>query len=417
MRDMLGREELITVQKALECLFRYAPFKKPCEINCAIENAYGMVVSRDIISPEDLPSFSRSTVDGFAVNAADTFGATEGVPAYVAIKGEISMGEQPNLVLGKNEVAKIATGGMLPKGADAVVMLEYTQQIDEKMIEVVKPVSPGEHVIEAGEDARKNERVVKSGHRLRAQDIGALAGLGITKVWVYEKPRVSIVSTGDEIVPADQPIRPGQVRDINSYTLAGLIMSAGGIPIKRGILADTYETIKDVVDISLRESDMILISGGSSVGVKDMTARVINETGRPGVLFHGVSLKPGKPTIGGVINDIPVFGLPGHPAAVMVCFDIFIRPVLKIQSGENEDLPDQRKRTLQARIAKNISSGGGREEHIGVILEERNGELWAVPLLGKSGLITTLTKADGTAMIPLRKLGVKEGDIVEVRLF
>jgi len=417
MKDMLGREELITVEKALQLLFHYSPFKRPREINCAIENAYGMVVSRDIISSEDLPSFSRSTVDGFAVNAADTFGATEGVPAYVTVKGEILMGEHTDLILGKNEVAQIATGGMLPKGADAVVMLEYTQKIDERMIEVVKPVSPGEHVIEAGEDARKNERVVKTGHRLRAQDIGALAGLGITKVWVYEKPRVSIVSTGDEIVPADQPIRPGQVRDINSYTLAGLIMSAGGIPIKRGILADTYGTIKDVVDISLRESDMILISGGSSVGVKDMTAKVINETGRPGVLFHGVSLKPGKPTIGGVINDIPVFGLPGHPAAVMVCFDIFIRPVLKIQSGENEDLPDQRKRTLQARIARNISSGGGREEHIGVTLEERNGELWAVPLLGKSGLITTLTKADGTAMIPLRKLGVKEGDMVEVRLF
>jgi molybdopterin molybdotransferase len=417
MRDMLGREELITTEKALELLFHYAPFRRPREIKLAIENAYGMVVSRDIISPEDLPSFSRSTVDGFAVNAADTFGATEGIPAYVTIKGEILMGEQPDFVLGKNEVAQIATGGMLPKGADAVVMLEYTQQIDEKMIEVVKPVSPGEHVIEAGEDARKNERIVKSGHRLRPQDIGALAGLGITKVWVYEKPRVSIVSTGDEIVPASQPIRPGQVRDINSYTLTGLIMSAGGIPIKRGILADTYETIKDVVDRSLRESDMILISGGSSVGVKDMTARVINETGRPGVLFHGVSLKPGKPTIGGVVNDIPVFGLPGHPAAVMVCFDIFIRPVLKILSGENEDLPGERKRTIQARIAKNISSGGGREEHIGVTLEERNGELWAVPLLGKSGLITTLTKADGTAMIPLRKLGVKEGEVVEVRLF
>ena len=277
-------------------------------------------------------------MDGFAVNAADTFGATEGVPAYVTIKGEILMGEQPDFVLGKNEVAQIATGGMLPKGADAVVMLEYTQRIDEKMIEVVKPVSPGEHVIEAGEDARKNELVVKSGHRLRPQDIGALAGLGITNVWVYEKPRVSILSTGDEIVPADQTDQARAGTGYQFLYAGGINHAAGGIPIKRGILADTYETIKDVVDMSLRESDMILISGGSSVGAKDMTARVINETGRPGVLFHGVSLKPGKPTIGGVINDIPVFGLPGHPAAVMVCFDIFIRPVLKIQSGENEDL-------------------------------------------------------------------------------
>ena len=293
-------------------------------------------------------------------------------------------------MLGKKEVAQIATGGMLPKGADAVVMLEYTQQIDEKMIEVVKPVSPGEHVIEAGEDARKNERVVKTGHRLRPQDIGALAGLGITKVWVYEKPRVSIVSTGDEIVPADQPIRPGQVRDINSYTLAGLIMSAGGIPIKRGILADTYETIKDVVDISLKESDMILISGGSSVGVKDMTARVINDTGRPGVLFHGVSLKPGKPTIGGVVNDIPVFGLPGHPAAVVVCFGLFIRPVLEILSGAAEDRFEKRKRSFRQGSQGIFHQVAGREEHIGVNARRKKRRDMGVPLLGKSGLITTL---------------------------
>lgn len=417
MKDMLGREELITVEKALEILSQYAPFKRPPEVNLPLEHAYDMVLSRDIVSPEDLPSFARSTVDGFAVNAADTFGATEGVPAYLTIKSEIMMGEQPDFVLRKGEIAKIATGGMLPEGADAVLMLEYTQQIDEKMIEVVKPVSPGEHVIQKGEDARKDERILTHGHRLRPQDVGALAGLGIIQVWGYEKPRVSILSTGDEIVAADKPVRPGQVRDINSYMLSGLILTAGGLPTHRGIFADTYETIKDVVGISLRESDMILISGGSSVGAKDMTARVINDMGSPGVLFHGVSLKPGKPIIGGVINDIPVFGLPGHPAAVRVCFDIFIRSLLRMQSGEEESRHDERKRTIQARIAKNISSSGGREEHIGVALEERNGEVWAVPLLGKSGLITTLTKADGTARIPLRKLGVKEGEMVEVRLF
>lgn len=417
MRDMLGREELISVEDALKLLFQHSPFKRAKENNLPIEESYGMIISRDIISPEDLPAFNRSTVDGFAVKSTDTFGATESLPSYLSIKAEILMGEEPEFKLKKGEVAKIATGGMLPEGTDSVVMFEHTQQVDDKMIEVVKPVAPGENVIKAGEDAKKDECVLKSGHRLRPQDIGALAGLGITDVWVYKKPRVSIISTGDEIVPADKPITPGQVRDINSYNLAGLILNAGGIPVKRGIFSDKYDIIRDIVEKSLKNSDMVLITGGSSVGTKDMTDRVINDMGKPGVLFHGVSLKPGKPLIGGIVTDIPVFGLPGHPAAVNVCFEIFVKPVLENLSGLNEDRLDKEKRTVMARIAKNISSSPGREEHIGVALEKRNGEIWAVPILGKSGLITTLIKADGTAVIPLRKLGVQEGEIVEVRLF
>lgn len=417
MRDMLGREELVTVEKALELLFRYAPFRRPAETHLPIEKSCGHIISRDIISPEDLPSFRRSTVDGFAVNSADTFGATEGLPSYLNIRGEILMGERPGFVLGKGEAAKIATGGMLPDGADAVVMFEHAQTAGEKMIEAVKPVSPGENVIQAGEDARKGESVLKSGHRLRPQDAGALAGLGITDVWVYEKLKVSIISTGDEIVPADEPVKPGQVRDINSYTLSGLISDAGGIAVRRGIFSDRYDMIKEVTENCLKNSDMILITGGSSVGAKDMTSRVMNDMGSPGVLFHGVSLKPGKPMIGGVIGGIPVFGLPGHPAAVNVCFEVFIMPVLKVQSGLTEERFEKEKTIILARITKNVSSSPGREEHVGVSLEKRDGEMWAVPLLGKSGLITTLTRADGTIVIPLRKLGVHEGEVVEVRLF
>lgn len=414
---MLGREELVTVEEALKLLLSYAPYKRPPENNFPVEKAYRMIISRDIGSPEDLPSFNRSTVDGYAVNSSDTFGATESLPSYLNIRAEILMGEKPEFTLKKGNVAKIATGGMLPEGADAVVMFEHTQCIDKNMIEVVKPVSPGENVIQAGEDATKGEIVLKAGHRLRPQDLGALAGLGITDVWVYEKPKVAIISTGDEIVPADKPVNLGQVRDINSYTLSALITDSGGIPIKKGIFSDQYGIIKDIVESSLKDSEMVLISGGSSVGTKDVTAKVINDIGKPGVLFHGVSLKPGKPTIGGVVENIPVFGLPGHPVAVHVCFELFIRPVLKILSGSDQFAFDSKKRIIKARIAKNISSSPGREEHIGVIIEEREGEFWAIPLLGKSGLITTLTKADGTAVIPLRKFGVHEGDFVDVRLF
>src|SRR4030043_1505279 len=417
MRDMLGREELISVEDALKLLFQHSPFKRAKENNLPIEESYGMIISRDIVSPEDLPAFSRSTVDGFAVNSADTFGATDSLSSYLVIKDEILMGEKPDFELKKGEAARIATGGMLPEGADSVVMLEHTQQVDEKMIEVVKPIAPGENVIQAGEDAKKGEIVLKTGHRLRPQDIGALAGLGITDVRVYEKPRVSIISTGADTGPANKPIKPGQVRDINSYTLSGLILNAGGIPVKKGIFSDAYEIIRDVVEESLKNSDMVLITGGSSVGTKDMTAQVINDMGKPGVLFHGVSIKPGKPLIGGIVDGIPVFGLPGHPAAGIICFDIFVKPVLENLAGLNENRFDKEKITVMARIAKNISSSPGREEHIGVSLEERNGEIWAVPILGKSGLITTLIKADGTAVIPLRKLGGKEGEIVEERLF
>ncbi len=417
MRDMLGREEVITVERALELIFSKLSPKLPPETNLKIYESYGRILSRDLFSPEDLPDFSRSTVDGYAVSASDTFGATEGMPAYVNIRYEIVMGEEPGFELQKGEVAKIPTGGMLPKGADAAVMFEHTQQADAGMIEVLKPVAPGENVIQAGEDVKKGDCVLKKGHKMRPQDIGVLSGLGIKDVWVYEQPKVSIISTGDEIVPPDKPVRPGQVRDINAYNLAGLLLDAGAIPLIQGIFSDDYEIIRDVVKKSVTDSDVVLISGGSSVGTKDVTARVIDDLGKPGVLFHGVSLKPGKPTIGGIINNIPIFGLPGHPAAVSVCFEIFIRPIVKTLSGVSKERFIIEKRIIKARIARNISSSPGREEHIGVSLEEREGEIWAVPILGKSGLITTLIKADGTAVIPLRKFGVEEGETVEVRLF
>lgn len=414
---MLGREELISVEKAREILFQYAPFVLPLETELHVHESCGRTLCRDIISPEDLPAFRRSTVDGFAVRSPDTFGATEGIPCYLVCDTEILMGEAPGFILGKGHAAKIATGGMLPEDADAVVMLEHTQQIDRQTMEIVKPVSPGENVIQAGEDVRRGEPILRKGMRIRPQDMGALAGLGITEIPVFEKPAVSIISTGDEVVPPDTPLKPGQVRDINSFTLSGLILREGGVPLHKGICRDDYRIIRTAVEQSMKDSRMILISGGSSVGTKDLTEKVINDCGSPGVLFHGVALKPGKPLIGAVMNGIPAFGLPGHPAAVGTCFELFIRPALHILSGLDEKRFQMDKKIIWARMARNVSSSPGREEHIGVTVEERDGELWAIPVLGKSGLITNLTKADGTAVIPLRKLGLQEGDIVKVRLF
>jgi len=289
-------------------------------------------------------------------------------------------------VLKKGTAARIPTGGMLPAGADAVVMFENAQSVDENLVEVLKAVAPGENVISVGEDVRRGDLVLKKGSHIRPQDVAALAGIGMTEVPLYEKPKVSIISTGDEIVPARSPLLPGQVRDVNSYNLSGLIRAHGGVPVKKGIFRDVYEEVRAVVEESLNDSAMVIITGGSSVGVMDMSARVIGSLGSPGVLFHGVTLKPGKPTIGGVVDGVPLFGLPGE-------------------------------KTVKARMTKNVSSSPGREEHVRVALEERNGELWAVPVLGKSGLIRTLVMADGTIVIPSQARGTGEGETVEVILF
>ncbi len=381
-----------------------------------IEDSYGRILAEDIYSPEDLPGFDRSTVDGYALISEDTFGAKETSPAYLQVKGDILMGVEVNIEITRGECLRVPTGGMLPSGADAVIMFEHTQRVKEDMIEVCKSLSKYENVILHDEDIKKGELVLPKGRPLRSQEVGALAGLGITRLKVYKRPTVSIISTGDEIVPATSPAKKGQVRDINSFTLDGLIRQCGAITIKQGIFMDEYEPLKAVFTKALSESDLVLISGGTSAGIKDMTARIINETGQPGVLFHGVSIKPGKPLIGGIVNHKPVFGLPGHPAAIFVSFDTFISPVLKRLSGiavEGPPVP-----TLKATIAKSLSSTAGREDHIRVSLSrDTDGRYIATPILGKSGLIRTLIKADGIVVIEAHKLGMDAGQEVDVRLF
>jgi molybdopterin molybdotransferase len=417
MKDMLGREEVVTAGEALRLLLDNLPRTSPEGKTVGIEDALGMVCSGDIVSPEDLPPFPRSTVDGFAVKAEDTFGATGTMPAYLNVSQEIFMGERPGFSLSKGTAARIPTGGMLPAGADAAVMHEHVQPVDETMIEVLVPAVPGENVIQAGEDVKRGEIVLRAGRRLRPQDIGACAGLGITEIPVFERPVVSILSTGDEIVPAGGAPEAGQVRDINSYVLSGMIRNAGCIPARKGIFRDDYEEIRSAIEGALKDSAAVLVSGGTSVGVKDMVARIIGDIGNPGLLFHGVSLKPGKPMMAGVVEGVPIFGLPGHPAAVGICFEIFVEPVLERLSGIVEETGRHRRYTVMARLSRNLSSPQGREEHVRVMLEERAEGLWAVPVLGKSGLITTLVKADGTFVIPLNRNGVEKGELVEVRLF
>ncbi len=420
MRDMLGREGVVTVDEARR-LF-YGSFRIPVlrSERLPLMDALRRVLAAGVVSETPLPEFARSSMDGYAVSARDTYGATESLPALLKVAGEVLMGEKPLVDVGRGEAARISTGGMLPAGADAVVMLEDTQAVQEGEIEVMRPVSPGENVVQTGEDVKPGETLLAKGQRLRPQDIGALAGIGVTEVEVFKKPVVAIINTGNEIVPADTTPGLGQVRDINSYNLAGLVIQAGGVPDRRGIFRDEYGAIRDAVEGSIQAADIVALTGGSSVGTGDLTARVISDIGSPGVLVHGVSVRPGKPVIIGIAGGRPVFGLPGHPVAVSVSFELFIGPLIKTLSGEVDPLgiagiPPVR--VVQARMTRNYSSAQGREDHLRVALERIEGELWARPILGKSGLITTLVRAHGTVVIPLAKTGVAKGEWVAVNLF
>ena len=376
--------------------------------------ALGRVLAEDLHAPGDLPSFPRSTMDGFAVRAADTYGASEGLPAYLTVVGEVLMGRQPEVSVSIAQATRIATGGMIPNGADAVVMVEQTQEVDPTTIEVVKPVATGENVIRVGEDVAAGAPLLSRGQVLRPQDLGGLLAMGIVEVEVAKRLKVAILGSGDEVVPPEREPGPGQIRDINSYTLAALVRRLGHEPLMLGIAPDVYDELEALARQAALLGDVVIISAGSSVSTRDMTAQVIASLGEPGVLVHGVSLKPGKPTILALAQGKPVFGLPGNPVSCMVTFDLFVAPALYRLSGCAERPPAQ---TRAARLTKNVASAAGREDYVQVRLKQRDGELWAEPVFGKSNLIYTLVRSDGLVKIDLDKGGLSAGEVVEVRMF
>lgn len=373
------------------------------------------VTAGEVRSPQALPAFPRSTMDGYAVQAADTFGASDALPAYLNVVGEVRMGEAAEVEVGKGEAAIVHTGGMMPSGADAVVIVENTQPIgDGNEIEVHRSVAVGQHVLQVGEDIEPDDVIIPTGYRLRPQDVGGLLALGITEVEVARQPRVAIFATGDEVVPPHVSTGPGQIRDINSYTLAGQTIRAGGVPLLQGILPDDFDTLMARTREALAEADVLVVSAGSSVSVRDMTARVFESLGEPGVLVHGVAVKPGHPTILGVAAGKPLIGLPGNPVSAMIVYDLFGVPTLYRLQGATS-LP--RRGVVWARLAKNVASESGREDYVAARLVEREGELWAEPVFGKSNLIFTLVNADGVLKVPLNANGLEAGVMVEVRLF
>ena len=424
---------LLPPDEARAVLLSHLPREQPTIDSETIDvpSALGRVLAEDITAPHPLPEFQRSTVDGYAVSARDTHGAGDSLPAYLALIGEVPMGDAPAFEIGSGQCALIHTGGMLPSGADAVVMLEYTQRIVGAMssrpgqddsaaaqneIEIFRAVADGENVIRIGEDVAQGQLIKARGSMIRPAEIGGLMALGITRIRVVRKIRVGLISTGDEVIDPAQSPRPGQVRDINSYTLAALAEKNGGVAIRYGIVADQFEALKAAASKALFECDMVLITAGSSASTRDLTADVIRLLGEPGVLVHGINTRPGKPTILGVCDGKAVIGLPGNPVSALVNGYLFVVPVLEKLSGA---LPGP-KPTVLARLTVNLASQAGREDWWPVRLivnpkstfENRDAD----PIFGKSNLIFTLAAADGLLRIPPNATGLSAGELVEVLL-
>jgi molybdopterin molybdotransferase len=375
------------------------------------------VLAEDLYSAVDLPHFHRAAMDGYAVKAKDTFGASQSLPAYLKLAGVVEMGKEATQALNSGEAIRISTGGMMPPQGDAVVMVEYTDETDAGLVEIHRGVSPWQNVIQIGDDIKQGEPVFQRGRRLKAHDLGALTGVGISSVPVYKRPRVGLISTGDEIVDADTEPRPGQVRNINQHSLAGLIEECGGELKDWGVIRDDRGDLSKAIGEALEWGDLVLLSGGSSMGAKDIALETILSFPDSEFIFHGISIAPGKPTIFARACGKPILGLPGYPVSALVIFDLFGAPLIRRLGGESADALQRFSRSVRARLKTNIASQLGREDYVRVTLERQSDRLIATPLPSKSGAIFTLVKADGMVRIEMNQDGLEQGEEVEVILF
>jgi len=376
-----------------------------------LADALHFVLAEQVVAKENVPSFDRSTVDGYAVRAKDTYGSSESMPGFLDLVGEVKMGEVPPVEVTYGTAVYVPTGGMMPKGSDSVIMIEHCEDINQ-LLNTYKQIAPGENVIRTGEDIKEGELLLSAGTKLRPQELGALASLGITHVKVFRKVTVGYLSSGDEIVPYQtETLKEGQIRDINYLTIAGLADGWNVEVVYGGIVRDDFAEFLDRAKLLYENTDCLILSGGSSVGAKDYTTDVIQSLGDPGVFVHGISIKPGKPTILAMADRKPVIGLPGHPASAMIIFNLFGQRILRKLQGERSEPKPER---IFAKITKNIPSSMGRADYIRVRLFEKENEWWAEPIFGKSGLITTLVRSDGIVEISSEKEGITQGDYVPV---
>jgi molybdopterin molybdotransferase len=378
-----------------------------------VERALGRVAAQDIVAPEDLPPFDRPTVDGYAVRSADTEQASADARAVLRVVGDLRMGHATRLAIVAGQAARIPTGGMLPEGADAVVMQEHCERLGD-IVAVRRAARAGDNVIRRAEDVRRGEVVVPAGTRLRPQELGLLAGLGIVGVPCYLPPRVAIFPTGDEVVPADHTPMTGQVRDMNSHSLAGQVMRLGATALTGAILPDEPGPVEKALRDAMRSVEVLLVSGGSSVGARDVLAEVVSRLGSPGMLVHGVAIKPGKPTLLALCDGKVVVGLPGHPVSSMTVFEVFVRPVLEAMLGLRPDLRGARR--MPTALARAVRAPTERDEFVRVRVDWKDGTPLAYPVVGKSGMITTMTRADGYIRVPMGTT-LEIGARVEVYMF
>jgi molybdopterin molybdotransferase len=413
MADLAGpaHREFFAVRTVAETLAGFRPARRTAVETVALADAHGRVPAEAVPAPHDLPGFARSTVDGYAVRAADTYGASEGLPSYLDVTGAVAMGRAPDVAVAPGRAVAMPTGGVLPEGADAVVMVEHTQEAMPGTIEVVRPAAPGDGLVRADEDARAGAELLPAGRPLRAQDLGLLAAAGVTAVRVCARPRVAIVSTGDEVVPpSTAELELGQVRDASAVALAALVREAGGEPDLRGIVADDRAALDAALRTAVAASDVVVVSAGSSVGTRDETAAVVAELGEPGIWTHGIALRPGKPTLLADAGGVPVIGLPGNPRSALVVFRLVGMPVVRLVGGMTDPPPEP---SVRARLERDIPSAAGRLDVVQVAVRDRV----ATPLFGASALLSILTAADGYVVVPDDATGLGAGAEVDVTLY
>ena len=404
--------ELASVEEAKRLLREhFEPKPKTEEIK--LEEALGRTLGEDVTATVDVPPFDRASMDGFAINAEDSFGAEEDRPVTLKLVGKIMAGDASAVVVNLGEAVEISTGAPIPKGANAVVMVEYTAL--REGLKLYRAVVPGENIMASGTDIMAGELVLRTGDILTPRELGVLAAIGRASVNVYKKPRVAILSTGNEVIEPGEKLEFGKIYDINRRTLADSVRENGGDPIFLGVIGDRMEAIKIGIAEALAEADMVLTSGGTSAGIGDLLYRVIDELGPPGMLVHGIAVRPGKPAIIGVTQEKPVFGLPGYPTSALMIFNVFARPVLREMAG----LPGEpESRIVEARAAERIFSSGGRREYMPVNLVRSDiSEFMVYPVPGGSGAITTLAEADGFIEVSEGTMYLEEGSKVNVELF
>jgi molybdopterin molybdotransferase len=403
-----GRE-FFTARTVSDALAGFRPARRTGVESVPLAAARGRVPATDVRAPEALPGFRRSTVDGYAVHAADTYGASEGLPSYLDLAGAVRMGTAPAVAVPAGGCVAVPTGAVLPDGADAVVMVEYTAETMPGTIEVTRPVAPGAGLVRADEDVAAGATLISAGRPLRSAELGLLAAAGVGSVAVHARPRVAIISTGDEVVPPDTPaLAAGQVRDATASALAGLVAEAGGEPVVCGIVPDDHGALEAALRDALTAADLVVVSAGSSVGARDETAGAVAALGT--IWCHGLALKPGKPTLLAECGDVPLVGLPGNPLSALVVFRLVGVPLLWRLGGCDAVPPEP---TARARLSRDLASATGRLD----IVQVRVRDGVAEPLFGPSALLSVLTRADGYLTVPEPATGLDAGTEVEIVLY